>query len=127
MDDQVPAVSGEPVDSPDINDSSQWEENATAQEQVTLHIEDEPAVELELVERVATEAPQDLWDRLRASFALGNLEGSRSQLAAHERWFESNPEYFERLSQANRELGEPLKPAPNVQTLAQPVAPPAAP
>jgi membrane-bound lytic murein transglycosylase D len=104
VDDQVPAVSGEPVDSPDINVSSQWEDNATAQEQVTLHIEDQPAVEtapveLELVERVATEAPQDLWDRLRASFALGNLEGSRSQLAAHERWFESNPEYFERLSE----------------------------
>ena len=58
----------------------------------------EPAQESEPAEPEAfPESTENLWNRLNRGFRLGNLEELPGRVEKFERWYGSNPRYFERL------------------------------
>ncbi len=48
----------------------------------------------------ATEAPVELWDRIRRGFAMPNLD--TELVRSHEQWYSSRPEYIARMTDRSR-------------------------
>ncbi len=47
-----------------------------------------------------TQAPTDLWDRIRRGYAMPNLEGDL--VRRHEQWYASRPDYIQRMTDRSR-------------------------